>query len=129
MRMIDRTRTAAPSTQAGRPDRTRRAVSRRSIAFACLAAVLLSVLRSDVAYAQAASVSEVLSNIQGWLMAILASLATVFLMIGGTRYVVAGGDPSEVEKAKTAFKAAGIGYLLAVLAPVVVSVLKTFAGL
>lgn len=126
MRMIDRRRTATPPTWVGR---ARRPMSRRSFALACLAAVLLSALSADVAYAQAKSVSDVLGNIQGWLSGILASLATVFLMIGGTRYVMAGGDPGEVEKAKTAFKAAGIGYLLAVLAPVVLSVLKTFAGL
>lgn len=126
MRMINRRRTATPPARAGR---ARQRVSRRSFALACLAAVLLSTLSADTAYAQAESVSDVLSNIQGWLTGILAALATVFLMIGGTRYVVAGGDPGEVEKAKTAFKAAGIGYLLAVLAPVVLSVLKTFAGL
>lgn len=127
MRMI--TRTAVSDRRTGRPARTRRAVSRRSLALASLAGVLMSTLSADVAYAQAESVSDVLGNIQGWLTGILAALATVFLMIGGTRYVVAGGDPGEVEKAKTAFKAAGIGYLLAVLAPVVLSVLKTFAGL
>lgn len=126
MRMINRRRTATRTARAGRaPWR----VSRRSFALAFLASVLLSTLSADTAYAQAESVSDVLSNIQGWLTGILAALATVFLMIGGTRYVVAGGDPGEVEKAKTAFKAAGIGYLLAVLAPVVLSVLKTFAGL
>jgi hypothetical protein len=46
-------------------------------------------------------------------MGILAGLATVFLSIGGVRYVMGGGDPGEIEKAKTSFKAAGIGYSLA----------------
>jgi hypothetical protein len=41
---------------------------------------------------------------------------------------MAGGDPAEVEKAKTAFKSAGIGYALAILAPVVVTVLKSLVG-
>jgi Type IV secretion system pilin len=50
------------------------------------------------------------------------------LSIGGVRYVMGGGDPGEIEKAKTAFKAAGIGYSLAALAPLVVTVLKGIVG-
>lgn len=96
-------------------------------------AVLMALFTSDTAHAevlaQAKSVSEVLGNIRTWLMAILASLATVFLTIGGVRYVMAGGDPGEVEKAKTAFKAAGLGFMLTVLAPLVVAVLEGFVGL
>ena len=74
------------------------------------------------------SVDEVLTNIRSWIMGILAGLATVFLSIGGVRYVMGGGDPGEIEKAKTAFKAAGIGYSLAALAPLVVTVLKGIVG-
>jgi hypothetical protein len=74
------------------------------------------------------SVNAVLTNIRNWLMGILAVLATVFLSIGGVRYVVAAGDPGEVEKAKTAFKSAALGYALAALAPLVVSVLKGIVG-
>ncbi|MEU6379242.1 pilin [Streptomyces sp. NPDC046909] len=78
--------------------------------------------------ALAKSVDEVLDNIRNWIMGILAGLATVFLSIGGVRYVMAGGDPGEVEKAKTAFKSAGYGYGLAALAPLVVEILKGIVG-
>lgn len=78
--------------------------------------------------ALARSVEDVLNNIRNWLMGILALLATVFLTIGGTRYVLANGDPSEVEKAKQAFKSAGFGYVLAALAPLVVEILKGIVG-
>jgi hypothetical protein len=44
--------------------------------------------------ALAASVDQVLTNIRNWIMGILASLATVFVSVGGVRYVMAGGDPS-----------------------------------
>ena len=81
-----------------------------------------------VVYAIAASVDAVLTNIRNWLMGILAGLATVFLTIGGVRRVFGGGDPGEQEKAKEAFKAAGIGYALAALAPLVVTVLKGIVG-
>lgn len=78
--------------------------------------------------ALAGSIDEVLTNIRTWVMGILAGLATVFLSIGGVRYVMGGGDPGEIEKAKTAFKAAGIGYGLAALAPLVVTVLQSIVG-
>jgi hypothetical protein len=76
----------------------------------------------------AASIGQVINNTTVWIVGILAGLATLFLTIGGVRYLMAGGDPAEVEKAKTAFKSAGIGYALAVLAPVVVTVLKSLVG-
>ncbi len=78
--------------------------------------------------ALAGSVDDVLNNIRNWIMGILAGLATVFLTIGGMRYVMAAGDPGEVAKAKIAFKSAATGYALAALAPLVVTVLKGIVG-
>jgi len=78
--------------------------------------------------ALAGSVNEVLTNIRNWIMGILAGLATVFLTVGGLRYVMAGGDPGEVEKAKAAFKSAGWGYGMAALAPLIVEILKGIVG-
>jgi hypothetical protein len=76
----------------------------------------------------AAQLGTVVSNITVWIIGILAGLATLFLTIGGVRYLMAGGDPGEVEKAKTALKSAAIGYGLAILAPVIVTVLKSLVG-
>lgn len=78
--------------------------------------------------ALAGSLTDVLNNIRTWLMGILATLATVFVTLGGLRYVMAAGDPAEVEKAKTAFRSAGIGYGLAALAPMVVTILQGIVG-
>jgi len=50
------------------------------------------------------------------------------LTVGGIRYLAAGGDPAEVQKAKIALRSAGIGYALAILAPVIVAVLKSLTG-
>ena len=73
-------------------------------------------------------ISQVLNNTTLWLVGILAGLATLFLTLGGVRYLMAGGDPAEVEKAKTALRSAAIGYGLAILAPVIVTVLKGLVG-
>jgi hypothetical protein len=74
------------------------------------------------------SIGQVLSNTTLWLVGILAGLATLFLTLGGVRYLMANGDPAEVEKAKTALRSAAIGYGLAILAPVIVTVLKSLVG-
>jgi hypothetical protein len=76
----------------------------------------------------AATIAQVIRNLTAWIVGILAGVATLFLTIGGLRYLMAGGDPGEVEKAKTALKSAAIGYGLAVLAPVIVTVLKSLVG-
>lgn len=63
-----------------------------------------------------------------WITGIIAAVATLFLTIGGARYLMAGGDPSEVERAKGSLKSAGIGYALALLAPVILTILKNILG-
>jgi Type IV secretion system pilin len=74
------------------------------------------------------SIAQVINNTTVWIVGILAGLATLMLTIGGVRYLAAGGDPAEVEKAKVALRSAAIGYGLAILAPVIVTVLKSLVG-
>ncbi|GAA2110056.1 pilin [Streptomyces synnematoformans] len=75
-----------------------------------------------------ADIPTVITNLRNWIVGILTGLATLFLTFGGLRYLMAGGDPGEVEAAKRALKAAGIGYGLAILAPVIVTVLQGIVG-
>jgi hypothetical protein len=76
----------------------------------------------------AASINSVIGNVTLWIVGILAGLATLMLTIAGLRYLTAGGDPAEVEKAKGALKSAAIGYGIAILAPVIVTILKSLVG-
>src|SRR5262245_14724376 len=76
-----------------------------------------------------AHLNRILDNATTWLVGILAGVATLFLTVGGVRYVMAGGDPGEVGKAKGSFKAAGLGYALAALAPIIVAVIKGILGI
>ena len=78
--------------------------------------------------AAAKDLATVLSSTTAWIIGILASLATLMLTVGGIRYLLAGGDPAEVAKAKIALRSAAIGYGLAVLAPVVVIILSSLTG-
>ena len=78
--------------------------------------------------APARSFDAVLTNIRTWIMGIATAVATVFITVGAVRYMAAGGDLGEVEKAKSAFRSAAFGYGIAVLAPLVVSVLSGIVG-
>ncbi|GAA0925120.1 pilin [Virgisporangium aurantiacum] len=95
--------------------------------------VALSVAAGSPAFAAEPDPTQrlttILDNATGWLMGILAAIATFFATVGGVRYVMAGGDPGEVEKAKSAFKSAGLGYALAALAPILVAIIKGILGI
>src|SRR5438876_900744 len=67
----------------------------------------------------------VIDNLRFWVVGIIGSVATLFLTIGGARYLMASGDPGQVEQAKGSFKSAGIGYALALLAPVLMTILTS----
>ncbi|WP_344443864.1 pilin [Kitasatospora nipponensis] len=74
------------------------------------------------------TIDQVLTNVTAWITGIVAAVATMFLTFGGLRYLLAGGDPGEVMKAKGALKGAGIGYVIAIMAPVILDVLKNLVG-
>lgn len=97
---------------------------------ALLAAGLL-VIATPPAWAAppaAPTLNSVIDGLRVWLVGILAGLATLFLTIGGIRYLTAAGDPAQVERAKVALKSAAIGYALAALAPLLVSILQSVVG-
>lgn len=108
--------------------------SRRAALMVAVLAGLLVMLAAPAALAgtQLAAppkdLNTVINNIRNWLVGLLAALATLFLTVGGIRYLLAGGDPGEVNKAKETLKYSAIGYGVAVLAPVLVSILKGFVG-
>ena len=93
--------------------------------------MVLALTAAGPAYAAgpaAPTLSGVIDALRTWLVGILAALATLFLTIGGIRYLAAGGDPAQVERAKTALKSAGIGYALAALAPLLITILRSVVG-
>lgn len=74
------------------------------------------------------ALSAVIDRLRNVLVGLLVGLATLFLTVGGVRYLLAGGDPGQVEKAKTTLRSAAIGYGLAALAPALVRLLRAVVG-
>jgi hypothetical protein len=109
--------------------RTVRLFGRIGLALAISACLVLVVATPAFAAATGApSLTTVIDNLRTWLVGILAGVATLFLTVGGLRYLAAGGDPSQVEKAKVALKSAAVGYALAILAPLLVTIIASVVG-
>ncbi|GAB3474797.1 hypothetical protein GCM10027440_05710 [Nocardiopsis coralliicola] len=115
------------------PPRPSRALRAARVAGLC-ALISLAVLGSatPVLADTAPGVSdleEVITNIRNWIIGLLVALATLLLTVGGLRYVLAGGDPGEVGKAKDTLKFSALGFAVAILAPLLVEILRGFVGL
>ncbi|WP_432830890.1 pilin [Dactylosporangium sp. CA-092794] len=115
-----------------RKPNSRNAVRRAAtIVAATLPALLIAATPAWAADSIPLAVNDlptVIGNLTAWITGIIASVATLFLTIGGSRYLMAGGDPSELERAKGSLKGAGIGYALALLAPVILTILRNILG-
>lgn len=91
-------------------------------------ALVLLCMAALPADAASPDLNQVIDSVRTWVTGLLAALATLFLTIGGLRYLTAGGNPRAVEQGKDAIKSALIGYALAALAPLLVDILRRVIG-
>jgi hypothetical protein len=91
-------------------------------------ATAVALISAPAALAAASDLNQVIDNLRIWITGLLAALATLLLMVGGVRYLLAAGDPGSHERAKGSIRAALIGYALALLAPVLVSIVQRIVG-
>lgn len=99
----------------------------KKLTVAVVFATVIALLEPSAALA-ANDLPTVIKNLTTWVVGLLAGLATLLLTIGGTRYLLAGGDPGALERAKGSIKAAMAGYALALLAPVLASIVRQIVG-
>ncbi|MFB9964039.1 pilin [Sinosporangium siamense] len=109
-----------------------------TVVFALFIGTIIGLYLSDMADASAvkkagvlaapSSLHQVINNLRNLIVGLLVVLATLFLTVGGVRYILAGGDPGEVEAAKKTLRYAALGYGIAALAPLLVSILKGIVG-
>ena len=111
-----------------------RRVGRCAVVAAAVGAAAAVVTAVGDARAWASAIAEtqdlvdVVGRIRTVLVSLAAAVATLLLTIGGMRWLLAGGDPGEVDKAKRALTGSGIGYGIAVLATVLMAILDYIVG-
>ena len=106
----------------------RRTATTVAATITALAAAATPAVAADTTPLAVNDLPTVIGNLTTWITGIIAAVATLFLTIGGAQYLMAGGDPAQVERAKGSLKSAGIGYGLALLAPVILTILKNILG-
>lgn len=98
-----------------------------SVVAGVAAAVVFTAVAAAPAYA-VGDINSLIDSIRNWVAGLLAGLATLFLTLGGLRYLTAGGNERAVEEGKGAIKSALIGYALAALSPMLVDILRRVLG-
>jgi hypothetical protein len=125
------------TSRCGRPRRLCRAAARAGLMLlAAMLAAAAVAIQGEAAWAQeqapeapgVESIPEVVDRMRLWLIGILFSVAVFYFTLGGFRYMWSNGDPGELEKAKSSFRNAGIGLGLAILAPLVVTIVVGFVS-
>jgi uncharacterized membrane protein (DUF441 family) len=99
----------------------------RKLALALGIALAVALLVPQVADA-ATSLNQVVENLRNWLTGLLVAVGVCLLTVAGFRYVISSGEPEQIERAKSAFRAALYGFALAALAPAIIAVLQHIVG-
>jgi apolipoprotein N-acyltransferase len=84
----------------------KRARFARSVVAVGGVALVLAILLAVPAFA-ASDLNTVIDSVRDWVAGLLIALATLFLTVGGVRYLTVQGNPRAVEEAKAvAFRSA-----------------------
>lgn len=93
-----------------------------------LSLVLVAALLLPQAADAATSLGQVVENLRNWISGLMVAVGICLLTVAGFRYVISSGDPGQIERAKSALKAALCGFALAALAPAIITVLQHIVG-
>lgn len=92
-----------------------------SASFAMTISEGVSSARGDDQPASLFGNAGVFSTISNVLLFVIGAIAVIMIVIGGLRYVISGGDSSQVQAAKNTILYALIGVIIAILAYAIVN--------
>jgi hypothetical protein len=69
------------------------------------------------------NINQLIDNITNWILGISGSIAVLFIIIAGLRYITAHGDSKQAEAAKVTLRNAIVGLVIIVLAYVIVTII------
>ncbi|WP_017601017.1 pilin [Nocardiopsis sp. FIRDI 009] len=67
---------------------------------------------ADDAWLFAYQLNDVILRLTRLCQTVAGSVATLFIIVAGLRWMLAGGDPNEIDKAKRGFAGAAVGYVV-----------------
>lgn len=79
----------------------------------------VSVALADTAELHISELVDVVRRLTRLGQILAVSVSSLFVVVAGLRWIMAGGDPGEIDKSKTALKGAAIGYLVAMVGEVI----------
>lgn len=71
------------------------------------------------------TVEDVIENVTNWVLGIAGSLAVLFIIISGIRYITSAGNQSQHEAAKKNLTSAIIGLVIVLIAFVIVQIISS----
>lgn len=74
------------------------------------------------------SIEEVLTSVMNNLKGIIATIAIIFIILGGALYMLSAGDEKMITRAKACWTAAVIGFAIAIAAPTFLREIKLILG-
>lgn len=74
------------------------------------------------------NIGSIFNTIFLFLIGVVGGLAIIFIVIGGIRYILAGGDPKATDSARHQITAALIGLVVALLAVAIVVIVGNILG-
>ena len=74
------------------------------------------------------TIEAVLTSVMDNLRGILATIAIIFIILGGIMYMLSAGDEKMITRAKACWTAAVIGFAIAIAAPAFLREIKTILG-
>ncbi len=89
-------------------------------------AVPAAVWGADLNNLKAADVVQILNNITDFFAALIASLATLMILVAAFMYITSSGDPTKIENAKKTLVWAIVGIVVAFLAYGIVNLVASF---
>lgn len=99
-----------------------------TLSFLATARVAFAEAISNPVNTNFSNIGSIFNTVFLFLIGIVGGLAIIFIVIGGIRYILAGGDPKATDSARHQITAALIGLVIALLAVAIVVIVGNILG-
>lgn len=73
-------------------------------------------------------IPPIIANLIYWLILLVGTIAVIFIIIGGIRFIISGGDPKKIDQAKKTIGFSIAGLLLVFLSFAIINFIASTTG-